>query len=1001
MDSTAPEPPRPPPASSSVLMASASPSLVKEDASLVAHDRLTKGPATAIGSGSTTAVLLPMTGDADASGNKPSTTTSTKLRGGGGGGSGGVDLCIDTCAVGNTTRAAGIILVAPSDLDSPLDTAVPLLSAASTDATPDPTVGSKKLIVSVSDATAPGLLGQDDPMTRATSVQSSSGDPDMTPSTARPPPTPLGMDGVGGAGGIEDMMRATVVPGHANGTRSLPAGGDEMLMDGGRGRHAHGHHHGRPVHVDLPNLLEEEEEKESFLAKLQRRVEERRSKLEQVQVYPPLLGETSWWHLSTSVVFMGLAILNMAINIKIIFEVATPAAEVVAAYNVFHLILLYGLAKDAFRFVAFLLLLATGAWNHPALKWLYAFIAHSPFLLPLFLSQRHRPKLIPALSYLNHPKIVFWDIFFGDVPSAILSFLAKYNNKWEVFTYLTVASIFVTTLFRLTRFLWIALLMMNEYGQKRARASRLLKHLYLWGRGLEYYIVFLGEDADKQKLIQHVKSRVQDFQEMKAQHIQDAWAKGFKSIIILNTLQSIMSLLSGIYRFQLDKTPDVSDYVDDFEYTIKEYESELMSMRGKALWKLTVKDRHIELITKLWANPLVRMALVKFQTTNADKWNERRFTRIMGVKDILDDPHQITSLLSTSLTVDEYCLDNAQRILADDYEPTPQDLAHMPISLTELLFTELCKSTSYHIKDRILANNICILDVPKRFSRSRLQALIPFCQTVIVFLDMNKFDELVTVTRARPKPPTTTTTTTTPSGAGGASSSTPNVLGSQPLLGPPGLGANIMAGASGMHLGASILLPSEQSLTAAPKGSSMHLAAPSSTGKLDQIEVSTMDLNGAPLAAGTAAGPSTATPNAPAAAGAGSGGGGSEDNAIKPRLLVDIEFFERMCTMRDKNNMVTGVLVFWKNYNAFKARVNAPGTLANFTTLYPDYSEKSHGTLNGPNVIRYFKRRILRAANPTDRYVSIIPDWELNKRFDLFATLNEVIFDHYVVHRVT
>ncbi|KNE61538.1 hypothetical protein AMAG_06357 [Allomyces macrogynus ATCC 38327] len=995
MDSTAPEPPRPPPASSSGLVASGAPSLVKEDASLVAHDRLTKGPATAIGSSSTTAVLLPMTGDADASANKSTTTTKPR---GGGGGTGGVDLCIDTCVVGNTTRAAGIILVAPSDFDSPLDTAVPLLSAGSADATSDPAAGSKKLIAGVSDATAPGLLGHVDPMARAASTQSRAGDPDMTPSTARPPPTPLGMDGVGGAGGIEDMMRATVGPGHANGTRSLPAGGDEMLMDGGRGRHGHGHHHGRPVHVDLPNLLEEEEEKESFLAKVQRRVEERRSKLEQVQVYPPLLGETSWWHLSTSVVFMGLAILNVAINVKIVFEAATPAAEVVAAYNVFHLILLYGLAKDASRIVAFLLLLATGAWNHPALKWFYAYIAHSPFLLPLFLSQRHRPKLIPALSYLNHPKIVFWDIFFGDVPSAILSFLAKYNSKWEVFTYLTVASIFVTTLFRLTRFLWIALLMMNEYGQKRARASRLLKHLYLWGRGLEYYIVFLGEDADKQKLIQHVKSRVQDFQEMKAQHIQDAWAKGFKSIIILNTLQSIMSLLSGIYRFQLDKTPDVSEYVDEFEHTIKEYESELISMRGKALWKLTVKDRHIELITKLWANPLVRTALVKFQTTNADKWNERRFTRIMGVKDILDDPHQITSLLSTSLSVDEYCLDNAQRILADDYEPTPQDLAHMPISLTELLFTELCKSTSYHIKDRILANNICILDVPKKFSRSRLQALIPFCQTVIVFLDMNKFDELVTVTRARAKPPTTTTTA--PGVGAGANSSTPNVLGSQPLLGPPGLGANIMAGASGMHLGASMLLPSEQSLTAAPKGSSMHLAAPSSVGKLDQIEVSTMDLNGAP-GAGAAASPSTTAPSAPADAGAGSGGGGSGDQAIKPRLLVDIEFFERMCTMRDKNNMVTGVLVFWKNYNAFKARVNTPGTLANFMTLYPDYSEKSHGTLNGPNVIRYFKRRILRAANPTDRYVSIIPDWELNKRFDLFATLNEVIFDHYVVHRVT
>ncbi|ORZ32246.1 hypothetical protein BCR44DRAFT_62577 [Catenaria anguillulae PL171] len=614
--------------------------------------------------------------------------------------------------------------------------------------------------------------------------------------------------------------------------------------------------------------------------------------------------------------------------------------------------------KDAARALIFLVLLILnrfdGALEMSLLKWGYAYLAHSPVLIPMLFSSSHRRKIIPSLKLVNHPKIVFWDIVFGDLPSAVICILQNVQNfstepgktiNFEPI--LIVTAVIFGLLVRLTRFLWIALLMMNEFGQKRARALRLLKHLYLWGRGLEYYIVFLGDDTDKQKLIQHIKSRVQDFQEMKAKHIQDAWAKGFKSIIILNTLQSVVSLLSGIYRFQLDKANDVSAHLPEFERVVKEYEQELINLRGKALWKLSVKDRHIEVIKLLWKNELVRTSLRKFQTTHADKWQERRFSRILGVKDILDDPHQITSLLSSSLTVDQYCLEHAERILADDYEPTVADLEQMPISLTELLFTELCKSTSYHVKDKVLANNICILDVPKGFSRTKLQALIPFCQTLILFLDMNKFDEMVMLAKPKAKP----------SSGGTGNNNVGTNSGHLNVLGGDRFGQQTIG--------------------------------------METVDVSPKD-NDAYASAAMLPGPGEGGAGSPTG-----GAGGGPTGVLKPRLQVELEFFERVCNAKDKNNMVTGILVFWKNYSVFKARVNAPGGLDNFIQLYPDYNEKSHGALNGPNVIRYFKRRILRAANPGDRYVSIIPDWELNRRFDLFATLNEVIFDHYVVHRVT
>ncbi|KAI9225068.1 hypothetical protein BC828DRAFT_78957 [Blastocladiella britannica] len=802
-----------------------------------------------------------------------------------------------------------------------------------------------------------------------------------------------------GVGSTAGISIPTFAEGSANVSGAAAAGGahlgptsaipekDDIMMSN---QHSH---HRRPaagaadIKAGLPNLLEEEEEKESSLARLQRYLENKRSSLERKTVYPPLLGDTSWWHLSTSAVFAGLALLNLVINIRIVWIVVPQALltdnltnEVKLLINIFNVMLLYGLLKDALRFIVFVALVFLTKYDLPFLKWGYAFIAHSLFMLPLFMFPPHRPKIIASITLFNHPNIVFWDIFFGDIPSAILSFLVNIGRLGDFIQIMTIAAIFVTTLFRLTRFLWIALLIMNEYGKRRARSLQLLKHLYLWGRGLEYYIVFLGDDQDKQKLIQHVKSRVQDFQEMKAKHIQDAWAKGFRSILILNTLQSIVSLMSGIYRFQLDKAADVSKDYPEFEKIVTEYEQELVALRNKHLWKLVLKERHIEVIKKLWSNKLVRASLQKFKTTHAEKWHERRFSRLMGVKDILDDPHQITSLLSSSLIVDEYCLTHAERILAEEYEPTTEDLEQMPISLTELLFTELCKSVSYHVKDKVLANNICILDVPKGFSRTKLQALIPFCQTLILFLDMNKFDEMVLL--AKPK-----------SKSGGANTGTTSTTAYER---PPEGKKASKADRSAQQMQSVFNAPTATITTT----TAANLAP---VGVIETVEVSQMSL---PMLNDARSGGETYGSTGVLAKGAdkNGGGGGSGDKdkgTLKPRLQVELEFFERICNSKDKNNMVTGILVFWKNYSAFKARVNVPGALDNFTRLYPDYTERLHGPLNGANVIRYFKRRILRAANPGDRYVSIIPDWELNRRFDLFATLNEVIFDHYVVHRVT
>jgi hypothetical protein len=94
-----------------------------------------------------------------------------------------------------------------------------------------------------------------------------------------------------------------------------------------------------------------------------------------------------------------------------------------------------------------------------------------------------------------------WDLFLGDVPSAIVTFgLLRKEFGGNISSMLTIIIIFLATFTRLTRFLWIALIMLNAYGQRRARSLRLLRHLNTWASGIEYYIVLVGEEADRKKI---------------------------------------------------------------------------------------------------------------------------------------------------------------------------------------------------------------------------------------------------------------------------------------------------------------------------------------------------------------------------------------------------------------------------------------------------------------------------------------------------------------------
>jgi hypothetical protein len=84
---------------------------------------------------------------------------------------------------------------------------------------------------------------------------------------------------------------------------------------------------------------------------------------------------------------------------------------------------------------------------------------------------------------------------------------------------------------------------------------------------------------------------------------------------------------------------------------VKEYEIELMQLRKKPIWDIDIKQRHIDLFTRLSANGIVSLSIKKFAGALKEKWNDRRFSRLMTNTDILDDPHQVSSLLGSSIKV--------------------------------------------------------------------------------------------------------------------------------------------------------------------------------------------------------------------------------------------------------------------------------------------------------------------------------------------------------------
>ncbi|KAI9138923.1 hypothetical protein BKA69DRAFT_707858 [Paraphysoderma sedebokerense] len=700
------------------------------------------------------------------------------------------------------------------------------------------------------------------------------------------------------------------------------------------------------------NLLDADEDlKESYLSKLLSKLLATKNRLNSIYVSPKYLGQTTMWHFSLVLAFTIVFCINQTLNILFLVRNVgvlwhpPPTLKLDSWVEMFATIVLYvmfiGFTKEAFRLSLYVWVLFT-VGNSKTHYWKYVLVAHSPLYLTLLPFESHRRKALPALNALGHPKVVAIDIFFADIPFAIISVLYQnyYNqiDKWSTFAIISVLGTLATTFIKLSRFTYWFLDAVNEKQKARAQSKKIKRHLGLWAKGLEYQIGLLGDPEERGDFLEHILSKVPEVEKSTSSFVRARWRNGFKSILFITTLQSFLNLIASIHRFKPEKI-DGRDTKAEYERLLQKYDPEIRYLNIQNVWNVAITPNIIEAINALWKCQFIQLSYRGLLGVHKDKWEARRITKLAVVNGPLRSPMAIASLTTCSLELMAYCLSNATRILQPDFEPTEQDLKEVPISLTETLGKQLLKAESYHIRDKQLANNLCIYDIPDSADPKALKIMLPLSQTIFYFADISAFDVLITE---------------------------------------------------------EIKIPlNEPEPTSLPKRYSVKNNITDQKSEITTTTLSRFRTRLMSITKTTTKGRNTAEDSTDALAEPKV----RTEKRVMTKLQKQLEVFEKICSVELKNSS-TGVVVVWKNYRLFKDKIRA--TTFDFSEFYRDYPKNESANLsseqNAQLITRYFKKRFVNAAKTTDRYCSIIPDWQQNPKFDFLSLANELIFDHYVMH---
>ncbi|KAL7750487.1 hypothetical protein RI367_004261 [Sorochytrium milnesiophthora] len=485
------------------------------------------------------------------------------------------------------------------------------------------------------------------------------------------------------------------------------------------------------------------------------------------------------WSLSAAGVFatlnVVLTVIAMATNYKacIAKNNSTLFQDTSCmVYDVLFILFIGGIFKELLKLIVLAVVLYFAEERDKELQWAYAFISHSSYMLPLLrYSHLHRNKYAKqnALTIVVHPKVVFLDLMFSDIPLSVQTFAenisAAGRSQWTVLVLLFTGA---SLLFHVSHFTLHLLLIINEYGKAKQRSVRRKDAVQRWTNKLQTHLLLFGSDADKEMFQQKLKVLVENLNRktgyVPRSGMLEKYGHIFQSVMEVAAITTLTDLLNAVHPLNFHRDPYLFSLYDDFKMLRLSYAAELRHLEGSTVWKALPNAKMLRTMEAIWRNRFVEEVYRKLTTTHSEIWVSHRFSQVQSFVDLHKDCERIRALISTNLKFGGQCLDNIYRLFPaantnynlvgqDDKEAantqiklTIKDIETASQTLTEALFVEGCNTSTFSF-DVERYETLCLLNMPsQQMAQARFKQLYPLSDFFVLLLDMNTFDEVITQT---------------------------------------------------------------------------------------------------------------------------------------------------------------------------------------------------------------------------------------------------------------
>ncbi|KNE58134.1 hypothetical protein AMAG_04950 [Allomyces macrogynus ATCC 38327] len=161
--------------------------------------------------------------------------------------------------------------------------------------------------------------------------------------------------------------------------------------------------------------------------------------------------------------------------------------------------LFVSICKEGLKIVAFGALLAQA--NEHMSSWLYALCTHSLWLFPTILvSKVHQRRVLTSAALVSHPRVVMPDLFLTDLPLCMEAVLrVMYQPSWFLFANAVI--ILASTSFHMSRLIWMVILSLNEYGNRRQRIQSRQSAVEKWIHEVQTTVGLVGASSQRDQFL--------------------------------------------------------------------------------------------------------------------------------------------------------------------------------------------------------------------------------------------------------------------------------------------------------------------------------------------------------------------------------------------------------------------------------------------------------------------------------------------------------------------